>query len=326
MNRWINRRTLVAAVSMTITLLSGNAAQAQSSYPDRPLKIIVPLAAGGAADVGVRAQALELEKRLKQPVVVDNKPGRQFLIGVQALLSAPADGYTLLHLNAGMVAVQAVQKNYDITTQLMPLTLSGETPMVLMVNPNSSYKSKKDLLAYARANPGKVNYATPAVGSIEHLKVAQMEKVGGFTAMNVPYKGGGPDMLKAVIGNEVDFTIAPAIFAAQFAPKGMVRVLAAMESTRLKDFPEVPTMAESGVNVSPLRIWGGFAIHPNTPAPIAERLFKELSAVVVSAPISAKLVPFGMILQSSNSADEFKRQISDEAVWMGELVKGLNLQ
>ena len=106
----------------------------------------------------------------------------------------------------------------------------------------------------------------------------------------------------------------------------MVRVLAAMESTRLKDFPDVPTMAESGLNVSPLRIWGGFAIHPNTPAPIAERLFKELSAVVVSAPISAKLVPFGMILQSSNSADEFKRQISDEAVWMGELVKGLNLQ
>jgi tripartite-type tricarboxylate transporter receptor subunit TctC len=297
---------------------------AQSDYPNRAIKIVVPLPAGGAADVGVRTMALELEKSLKQPVVVDNKPGGLFMVGLQSVFSAPADGYTVMHLNLGMVGVQVVQKKFDLNKQLIPLTVAGDTPMVLMVGANSPHKSMKDLMAYGRANPGKLNYATPGPGSIEHLKIAQMEKVAGFTGINVAYKG-GPDMVKAVIGGEVDFTIAPAIFAMQFAPKGLVKVLAAMDQSRLKEFADVPTIVEAGVNVSPLRIWSGFAVHPDTPPAIVQRLQRELAAAVMSAPVYEKLTPFGMTLQSSKTSDDFRKQITAEIAWMTEAAKDLKL-
>ncbi len=198
-----NRRFLL---NLACAMFAGSVmtALAESDYPNRPIKIIVPLPAGGAADVGVRTMALELEKTLKQPVLVDNKPGGLFMVGMQSVLSAPADGYTVLHLNLGMVGVQVVQKKFDLNKQLIPLTIAGDTAMALMVGPNSQHKSMKDLIAFGRANPGKLNYATPGIGAIEHLKVAQIEKVAGFTATNVAYKG-GPDMVKSVISGEVDF-------------------------------------------------------------------------------------------------------------------------
>jgi len=318
------RRHAIALAGAAL-LCASLPAVAQSDYPNRPIKIVIPLPAGGAADVGVRAMALELEKSLKQPVVVDNKPGGLFMVGLQSVLNAPADGYTVMHLNVGMVGVQVVQKKFDLNKQLIPLTVSGDTPMVLMVGPNSPHKTMKDLIAFGRANPGKLNYATPGAGTVEHLKVAQIEKVGGFKGINVAYKG-GPDMVKAVIGGEVDFTIAPAIFAMQFAPKGQVKVLAAIDQARLKEFPDVPTIVEAGVNVSPLRMWGGYAVHPDTPPAIVQRLQREFAAATVSAPVVEKLTPFGMVLQSSKSSDDFRKQIAAEAVWMSEVAKDLKLE
>ncbi|WP_158219865.1 tripartite tricarboxylate transporter substrate binding protein [Ideonella sp. A 288] len=299
-------------------------ARAQADFPRGPIKIIIPLPAGGAADVGVRAMAIELEKSLKHSVVIENKPSGLYQIGLQALLQAPADGHTLMHLNSGMVAVQVVQKRFDLNRQLIPLTVSGETPMVLMVGPASPHKALKDLVAFGRANPGKLTYATPGPGSIEHLKVAEIEKVAGFTGLNVAYKG-GPDMVKAVIGGEVDFAIAPAIFAAQFAPKGQVKVLAAVDATRLKEFPEVPTIVEAGVNVSPLRLWGGFAVLAGTPAPIVQRLHRELAAAATAPSVVERLTPFGMLIQASKKPEDFRRQIDLDAAWMSETAKGLKL-
>ena len=312
---------LAGAAALALSL----PALAQSDYPSRPIRIVVPLPAGGAADVGVRTMALELEKSMKQPIVVDNKPGGLFMVGLQSVLSAPADGYTVMHLNLGMLGVQVVQKKFDLNKQLIPLTVAGDTPMVLMVGPNSPHKTMKDLIAYGRANPGKLNYATPGPGAIEHLKIAQMEKAGGFTGTNVAYKG-GPDMVKAVIGGEVDFTVAPAIFAMQFAPKGQVRVLAAIDQSRLKEFADVPTIVEAGVNVSPLRIWSGFAVHPDTPPAIVQRLQRELATAVMSAPVAEKLTPYGMVLQSSKTSDDFRRQIASDVAWMTEAARDLKLE
>lgn len=317
-------RRLALTLTTAVFFATATTAMAQADFPNRPIKIVVPLPAGGAADVGVRAMAIELEKTLKQSVVVDNKPGGLFMVGMQSVLGAPADGYTVLHLNLGMVGVQVVQKKFDLNKQLIPLTIAGDTAMVLMVGPNSPHKTMNDLIAFGRANPGKLNYSTPGSGAIEHLKIAQMEKVAGFSATNVAYKG-GPDMVKAVIAGEVDFTVAPAIFAMQFAPKGQVKVLAAMDQSRLREFPDVPTIVEAGVNVSPLRIWSGFAVHPDTPPAIVQRLQSEFSKVAVSAPIVEKLTPFGMTLKSSKSVDEFRKQISADAAWMTEAAAGLNL-
>ena len=319
------RRHVLRNAAALAASLALPAARAQADFPRVPVKIIIPLPAGGAADVGVRTMAIELEKLLRQPVVVDNKPGGLFQVGLQALLQAPADGHTLLHLNSGMVAVQVVQKRYDLNRQLIPLTMSGDTPMVLMVGPASAHKTLKDLIAFGRANPGKLSYATPGPGSIEHLKCAQVERAAGFTGLNVAYKG-GPDMVKAVIGGEVDFTIAPAIFAAQFAPKGQVRVLAAMDDARLKGFPDVPAITEAGVAVSPLRLWGGFAVHADTAPAIAQRLFKDLAAAATASSVVEKLTPFGMHIMASKSPDDFRKLITADVSWMTEAARGLKLE
>ncbi len=321
----LTRRRLALSLAGASLLGAALPALAQTDYPNRPIKIVIPLPAGGAADVGVRTMALELEKALKQTVLVENKPGGMFLLGLQSVLSAPADGYTVMQLNLGMVGVQVVQKKFDLNKQLLPLTIAGDTPMVLMVGPHSPYKTMKDLVAYGRANPGKLNYATPGPGAVEHLKIAQMEKVAGFTGVNVPYKG-GPDMVKAVMGGEVDFTVAPAIFGMQYAPKGQVKVLAVIDQARLKEFPDVPTIVEAGVNVSPLRIWSGYAVHPDTPPAIVQRLQRELAAASVSAPVAEKLTPFGMTLKSSKTTEEFRQQIASDVVWMTEVAKDLKLE
>ncbi len=318
-------RRLALSLAGASLLVAALPALAQADYPNRPIRIVIPLPAGGAADVGVRTMALELEKSLKQPIVVENKPGGMFMLGLQAVLSAPADGYTVIQLNQGMVGVQVVQKKFDLNKQLLPLTIAGDTPMVLMVGPQSPYKTMKDLVAFGRANPGKLNYATPGQGAIEHLKIAQMEKAAGFTGVNVPYKG-GPDMVKAVMGGEVDFTVAPAIFGMQYAPKGQVKVLAVIDQARLKEFPDVPTIVEAGVNVSPLRIWSGFAVHPDTPPAIVQRLQREFAAAAVSAPVVEKLTPFGMTLKSSKTSEEFRQQIASDVVWMTEAAKDLKLE
>lgn len=318
-------RRLALSLAGASLLVAALPALAQADYPNRPIRIVIPLPAGGAADVGVRTMALELEKSLKQPVVVENKPGGLFMVGLQSVLAAPADGYSVMHLNLGMVGVQVVQKKFDLNKQLIPLTIAGDTPMVLMVGPQSPHKTMKDLVTYGRANPGKLNYATPGQGAVEHLKIAQMEKVAGFTGTNVAYKG-GPDMVKAVIGGEVDFTVAPAIFAMQFAPKGQVKVLAVIDQARLKEFPDVPTIVEAGVNVSPLRIWSGFAVHPDTPPAIAQRLQRDLAAAGVSAPVVEKLTPFGMTLKSSKTTEEFRQQIAADVAWMTEAAKDLKLE
>ncbi len=323
--RYTTRRQLLQVAGATCLALATQRANAQSDFPSGPLKIIVPLPAGGAVDVSVRAMATEMEKLLKQTVVVDNRPGGVFQIAMQALLSAPADGHTLIHLNSGMVAAQVVQKRYDLNRQLAPVTLSGESQMVMLVGPKSPHKTLKDLIEFARANPGKLTYSMPGAGSGEHLKVAQMEKAGGFSVLAVPYKG-GPDMVKALIGGEVDFTVTAAIFAAQFAPKGLVRVLATLDASRLKNFPEAATLAESGLDVAPMRFWGGYAVHADTPAAIVQRLNEVLSQATVTPALVERMAPFGMLLQPSKSPDDFRRLIAADAVWMADAANGLKLE
>lgn len=320
-----SRRKLIQGIGALGASYALTPAQAQSDFPKKPIKIILPLPAGGAADVAARAVALELEKSLKQSVIIDNRPGGLFQIAMQALLQAPADGHTIINLNSGMVSAQVVQKRYDLNKQLTPLTITGESTMVLMVGPSSPYKTLKDLVDHGRANPGKITYSTPGMGSVEHLKCAQLCKAAGVEAMNVTYKG-GPDMVKAVIGGEVDFTIAPTIFALQYAAKGMVRVLAAVDNARLKGLADVPTVKEAGVDVSPLRIWGGYAVHSNTPPDVVARLFKEIKAAAVAPAVVERLMSFGMNVITSTSPDEFRQTIASDAQWMGDIAKGIHFE
>ncbi len=299
-------------------------ALAQADYPQKPIRIVLGLPAGGAADIVVRALAQELEQTLKQAVLVDNKPGGLFQIAVQAVASAPADGHTLLYINSSFVTVQAVQKKFDLARQFQPLTLTGETPSVLVVQANSRFKTMKDLIDFGRARPDELSYGTLGVGTLEHLKSVQLTEAAGFEAKAIPYKG-GPDMLNAVIAGDIHFTGVNIFSALPFIKSGKLRALAALDNTRIKALPDTPTIIEAGVNTSTTRIWSGFAVHQATPAPIVQRLFNELVAAMNSPDIVKKYAPLGITTTTSKSPEEFRNLITSEAAWMAAASKKIDL-
>jgi len=322
----MNRRlALQQAAALAASSSLADAAWSQPALPAGALRIIVPWPASGAVDVSVRAGVPALERLLGQTVVVDNRAGGQFQLALQAMALAPADGNTLLHLSAGMVAVQAVQGQYDLLADLMPITAVGDTSTVLMVGPRSPHKTLAELVAHGRANPGALTYATSGQGSLEHLKIAQIEKMAGFQGLSVPFRG-GPDMVKALIGGEVDFTIVATAFSAQFAPRGLVRVLAALDERRLPELPEVPTVREAGVNVPPLRIWGGYAVRAGTPAAVLQRLHGALVAAARDPEVAARLAPLGMTVFTSPTPADFTAQIAADLAWMKTMASGLGLK
>lgn len=321
--RTVNRREMLGAIGAA-TLGATLPAMAQSEFPNRPLRIVLGLPAGGAADVTVRLLAQEMERSMKQPVIVENKPGGLYQVAVQAVATAPADGYTLLYVNSSFVTIQATQKRFDLTRQFQPLTMTGETPGVLVVSQNSRFKTIKDLIDFGRANPGELTYGTLGVGTLEHLKSLQFTEAAGFQARAIPYKG-GPDMLNAVLSGDLSYTGINAFSATPFIQSGKIRALAAMDSTRIKTLPDVPAINESGTKVPTTRIWSGYVVHAATPAPIVQRLFHELVAAMNSPAVADKLIPLGILISTSKSPDEFRKLIVSEAEWMTASSKKIDL-
>lgn len=320
-----SRRTFLQAASAAGASLAWPAAsQAQAEFPRGPVKVIVGLPPGGAADVIARANAAVMEKSIRQPVVVENRPGGQFQISVQALLNAPADGHTLLYLYNGYASVNATLKLFDLERQTIPVAQVASTPIMLFVKGDSPHKTLPELVAWARANPGKLTYATLGSGGVEHLKWAQIERAAGFRGTAVPYKG-GPDAIKAVIGGEVDCCLNAGIFAKQFVPSGQARVLATLEPKRWQEYPEVPIFAEAGVPVPPLTYWGGYVVKAGTPPELVQRLFRELTAAAVAPSVLERLAATGGSPLVSTSPDDFRKVISSDIAWMTEAAKGLNL-
>jgi len=293
-------------------------------FPSGPLKIIIPLGAGGAADAIVRPIALELEKSVKQATVIDHKPGGLFQIGLQTVLSAPADGHTLFYIYNSVASVQAVHKRFDLNKQLIPITQIMELPMALVVPGTSSFKTLADLIDFGRKNPGKLTFGSLGEGSTEHLKAAQLQKATGFTAVHVPYKT-GPEAMKAVMGGDIDFCFNASTFALMYAPKGQVRVLTVMDRERMKGLPDVPAITETGVKVTPLNYWGGFAVRAGTPAPIVDKLYAELASAIRTASVRERLAPLGAVPFASASPKDFQRLVADDVAWMAEAAKDLNL-
>jgi tripartite-type tricarboxylate transporter receptor subunit TctC len=320
----INRRQVIKTSAMMLAGSSFPAYSQTNAFPKGPVRIVIPLAAGGAADVSARPMAVELEKSLKQSVIVDNKPGGLFVIGMQSILQAPADGHTLIYLYNSMASVQAVHKRFDINRQLIPVTQTTSMPMVMLAPGNSPYKDLGAMLNFGRANPKKLSYASLGPGSTEHLKALQIERAAGFLAENISYKS-GPDMIKALIGGEVDFVLTAASFALTFAPKGQVKVFAVIETQRMKEMPEVPTITEAGVNVPPLSFWGGYAVHADTPPAIVQRLFEEVRAAATSSQVTERLSKIGISAITSKSSQDFRKLIAEDISWMAETAKDLNI-
>lgn len=318
----LSRRQTLQALGASLLPAAPWLAQAQSAFPNKPLRIIVPLPASGAADVSVRILGEYLQTTLGQSVIVENKPGGVYQIGMQAVTSSPADGYTLIHLNATMCAVQASLKRFDLLKQLIPVGLMGSTDGVLCIANNAPFKTLPEMISWARANPDKLNYGSTGPGSMEHLTMVSILNKAGVTGNNIPFKG-GPDGAMALAQGEVHVMPLAAPLLVQFKDK--FKPVAALLDQRIAFLPELPTAREQGLDIPTVQYWGGLAAPAGTPKAVIEALEKALGTAVNNPGLRQRYVPVGLAARFAGS-QEFTRMIETDLKWLGDAVKSANLQ
>jgi tripartite-type tricarboxylate transporter receptor subunit TctC len=275
----IPRRTFVAS---TLAALALPAAAQPQPWPSKPIKLVVPYAPGGTTDVVARMVAEYLGKQLGQNIIVDNKPGKGAMVGTAIVAKAPPDGYTLLMSVISGLSISPTLYgggDFDPMADFIHISIASRNPSVLVVNPNFEAKTFKEYVAYAKANPGKLTYATSGAGSSNHLLGARLEQVISAGLVHVPYRGAGPAMIDTIAGN------VPSMFdslpsAAPHIKAGKVRALAVSSEERSPAFPDVPTMKESGYPDLISYSWFGISVPAKTPAAIVDRLAAEMQAVL----------------------------------------------
>jgi tripartite-type tricarboxylate transporter receptor subunit TctC len=296
LTRWL-------AVAAVATLLFGGAAHA-ADYPSRSIRVVVPFSPGGAVDGPMRLIAQELGKRLGQAVVVENKPGAGATIGTDVVAKAPPDGYTLL-LASQTNAISATLYSklpFDPIEDFAPITLIGREPGVVVVNPAVPAKSLQAFIAYVKAHPGEVNFASSGNGSGQHLFAALLASKTGMKMNHVPYRGSGQattDLLSGVVSMAIPGTAG----MVGHIKAGRLRALAVTGAARSPQLPDVPTVMESGVPGYEAYVWMGLLAPKGTPPAIIERLNREVAAVLGEDAVKRYMANAGIEIVGSTSVD-----------------------
>ena len=294
---------------LTAAALMAASAQAQAQaqapdYPSRTIKIIVPFSAGGAVDGPMRAVAVELGKRLKQQVIVDNKPGAGATIGSEMVAKAAPDGYTLL-LASQTNAISATlypKLNFAPIDDFVGISLLGREPGVLVVNPGFPVKTVAELVALAKSKPGQLNYASSGNGSGQHLFMAQFLSMAGLQITHVPYRGSG-QAITDLLGGTVPMAMPGTAAMVPHIRSGKLRALATTGTTRSPQLPDVPTLAESGLPGYKAYVWMGLLAPKGTPPAIIERLHRELMQVMATPEIKHYFGEAGNEIVASTPAE-----------------------
>jgi tripartite-type tricarboxylate transporter receptor subunit TctC len=298
---------------------------AQGNYPDRTIKIIIPIQPGGIADTTARIVAERLSTSLGQPVIIDNRPGGNYLIALGAAASAPPDGYTLLGFPAGVVATQAALRKFDLLKSFVPIAMTGDLANVIAVGGGGPYKTMKDLVEFGKANPGKIYYGTPGTGALEHLKALEFEKAAGITGVPVPLKG-GPDMVMSLIRGDTQFAVVPLGLAAPYAAKGQIRFIAVVADERNPVIPNVPSLRDLHLDMKPMFTWMGLAAPKGTPETVVRRIHSEVNKVMQQADVRARLSTFNVRPSTSSSSQEFEAMIRDDLRLYSNIVASASLK
>jgi tripartite-type tricarboxylate transporter receptor subunit TctC len=312
---------LALLVSIAGHAILAASASAQT-YPNRPVTLVVPFAAGGISDIPGRALAAELQARIGQPVVVENRPGASGVTGASYVLRAEPDGYTLL-VNA-LADVQnrhylAVPYDAIADFALIGMVVDGP-PLVLIVNAKEPYKSLAELIAYAKANPTKVSFGTSGPATSPAIAVTQLNALAKTSIVEVPYRGSAP-AAGAVVTGEVQGAFAFYSSAKSLADDGRVRALAVANPRRLENWPEIPTMDELGFPGFHHAGFVGLAAPAKTPAPIVAFLNKHLNDAIKSESFKKRMEPLGMTAPADNSPASFAAFMQRETARQAELAK-----
>ncbi|WP_454691873.1 Bug family tripartite tricarboxylate transporter substrate binding protein [Achromobacter aloeverae] len=322
------RRVAASVLSFLLAcaaLLGVTAAPAQAAFPDHALRLIVPFAPGGAVDGAARPAALELGKALGQSVVVDNRPGAGGTIGIQAAAHAAPDGYTLLLGNIALASAPALYPQSGIDPKdFAPIALVGTTPYVLVVRADSPIKSVGELIAKAKAHPGKMNYSSAGTGSAIHLAGELFKSKAGVDIVHVPYKGASP-ALTALLGGEVDMMFSSAMEAAPMLSSGKLRALAVTSAERTSQFPDVPTLTEAGLKGYQVTGWYGVYVQAGVPADVLKTLQQKAQEGMRSDDMRKQLANYGLEAAKGDAA-EARKMLDDETARWSEVIRNAHIK
>ena len=300
------------------------AAWAQA-YPSRPVRIVVGLAPGGTNDFVARLMGQWLSERIGQQFVIENRPGAGGNIGTEAVVRAPADGYTLLLVGAWSAfnATLYAKLNYNFIRDIAPVASIGRVPLVMVVNPSVPAKTVPEFIAFAKANPGKISMASAGNGTTPHVAGELFKMMAGVDLIHVPYRGNGP-AITDLLGGQVQVLFAGAPESIEHIRAGRLRPLAVTDTTRLEVLSDIPTVAEfvPGYEAS---AWFGVGAPRNTPAEIIDKLNKEVNAALADPKMRARLADLGSTVLAASPSD-FGRLIADETEKWGKVIRAANIK
>jgi tripartite-type tricarboxylate transporter receptor subunit TctC len=285
---------LAGALALFIAAFALSRSAVAEDWPARPVTLIVPFAPGGTTDIVARIVGQALSARPGQSVVVENLGGAGGTLGANQAAKAAPDGYTIFMATVAHTMAPGIYKSlpYDFVKDFEPITEVASVPNIVIVHPAVPAKTVAELLAYIRANPGKVNYGSAGIGSTEHMSGELFSAMAKLKMVHVPYKGGAP-MMADIIAGHIEMAIETSGSASPHIKAGSVRALAVSTAKRSPLFPDLPTLAEAGLTGYDVTTWYGMLVPAGTPAPIRERLYKEMSEILKSADIAARLRDIG---------------------------------
>jgi len=301
------------------------AAAAQDNYPSKPVRILVPYGPGGATDIIARIVAQRLTESLGQTFLVENRPGANGNIALEATAKAPADGYTLLVGNVSTNAINeniyADQLNIRPSRDLAGVTKLVEIPHVLVVNASFPANNVAEFIAEAKKAPGKINYASVGMGSYPHLDMERLMRAAGIQLTHVPYKGGAGQAIPAMIGGEVQVAFFNMASLLPHIRSGRLKALAAVPKERLAELPNVPTLSEQGYPGIGTNAWQGMFAPAATPKPVVDKLYAAVAGLLTRSEQKEGLAKQMMSVAVSKSPEEFSDQVRKETQAWGDFVR-----
>jgi tripartite-type tricarboxylate transporter receptor subunit TctC len=316
----------LACAMLSVALAAPLAASAQA-YPSKPIRYIVPFPPGGATDTLARAIAQKLTESMGQPVVIDNRPGAGGNIGIEAAVRSPADGYTIVTVATATVAINPTlyrNLSFDASRDLAPVAFIAYVPNILVVNPSVPASSLAELIAYLKANPGKVNYASPGSGNSSHLAGEMFRQRAGVEITHVPYKGDAPAFTD-LVGGQVQMMFAIMVTAVPHVKSGRLKPIALAGLQRAPSLPDVPTLSEAGLPGFDAGAWFGVMAPAGTPKDVVGRLNAEINKALQSQEVRDRLTPLGAA-PTTMAPDQFSALIAKEREKWGKLVRDSGAQ
>lgn len=319
------RSTWVCATGAALLLAFAGTAAAQTKYPTRPIRVVVPYTPGGITDVATRMVMQDVAKSLGQNLIIDNRPGANSIVGVEIVAKAAPDGYTLVSVIAAHAANQTLYPKlpYDGIRSFAPVSLLVTAPLIVCVTNSLPAKSPKELVELAKAKPGQLTFASSGVGAAAHLTTELLMLTTGIRMIHVPYKGTQPALLD-LTGGQVSVMMDTPGSMLPHARAGKIRALAMASVKRVDVAPELPTLVESGIDVVG-GTWVGVLAPAGTPRDVVTMLGKEMQAVIRKPELREKFITLG-IDPAGSTPDEFAQFLRDEVAKWGKVIRAANVK